>query len=256
MFVSAAEVEFPSSDLEIPISRPAWFYHSLQVDQSQADDDRPINFQAHGVAGTCAELMLNIRMLAKTCQTAQDCTSAQEYQDVLTFLCATLQRLLSLPVPEPLLGYDSLITAACRHALIIHVFGQWCGHQPDPSLVVATAQHNLLSALRPLVAPPYKGTELLLWLLSVGGTCRQGHAQRRWFVSRLADAAVQMGVRTWPEMKGCLKRVIWHEYQDEKLHRELWAELETLWEEEEAPAAAAAEGMINLEKAATENEVA
>ena len=262
MFVAAADVEFPSCDAQTIVHRPPWFYHSLQLDRSissrgvgggagaassgellpnpnQNQNQRPaIDFQAHGVSPEYAELMLNIRMLAKTYQTAHDCSSAREYQDVLTFLCSTLQRLLTLPIPEsdPLLGgigsYESAITAACRHALIIHAFAQWCGHQPDPSLLVTTAQHNLLLTLRPLTDERRVSTKLLLWLLSVGGTCPYGPAQHKWFISQLADTATDLDIHAWEDMKTSLKQVIWHEYQDDKQHKELWDEVIALREEE------------------------
>ncbi|EXJ59498.1 uncharacterized protein A1O5_12123 [Cladophialophora psammophila CBS 110553] len=234
IFVATADVEFSSCDAQTIVQRPPWFYQSLRVDQSllrpgagvELPNPSPIDFQAHGVLTEYSELMLNIRMLATTYQTAQDCSSAQEYQEVLTFLCATLQRLLTLPVPDPLLGsYEGTITAACRHALIIHVFAQWCGHQPDPSLLVSTAQHNLLTTLRPLTKNGGVNTKLVLWLLSVGGTCPFGPAQHKWFINQLADTAADLGIRSWEAMKASLKQVIWHEYQDDKQHREVWDEV-------------------------------
>ena len=258
MFVAAADVEFPSCDAETIVQRPPWFYHSLQLDRSypsssggtsrtssgellpNPNSTPPIDFQAHGVSPEYSELMLNIRMLAKTYQTAKDCASAREYQDVLSFLCSTLQRLLTLAIPvhNPLLGvsgigsYESAITAACRHALIIHVFAQWCGHQPDPSLLVSTAQHDLLLTLRPLTDERHVSTKLMLWLLSVGGTCPYGPAQHKWFISQLATTATDLEIQSWEEMKANLKQVIWHEFQDDKQHKELWDEVIALREEE------------------------
>ncbi|ETI19986.1 hypothetical protein G647_09001 [Cladophialophora carrionii CBS 160.54] len=263
MFVAAADVDFPTCDADTIVQRPPWFYHSLQLDRSfpfpsgsggttsqsnsaelvpnpSANANHALDFQAHGVSPEYSELMLNLRILAKTYQTANDCSSAREYQDVLTFLCSTLQRLLTLPLPvhEPLLGvnsigsYESAITTACRHALIIHVFAQWCGHQPDPSLLVSTAQHNLLLTLRPLTDQRHVSTKLLLWLLSVGGTCPYGPAQHKWFVSQLADVATDLEIHSWEDMRASLKQVIWHEYQDDKQHKELWDEVLALRDEE------------------------
>lgn len=267
MFVAAADVEFPSCDADTIVQRPPWFYHSLQADLDWSfpssdssgpppgtgppdipnpNSNQPIDFRAHGVSPEYSELMLNIRMLAKTYQTAEDCSSAREYQEALTFLCSTLQRLLSLPVPvlhdavlnvignaglEP---FNSAITASCRHALIIHVFAQWCGQQPDPSLLVSTAQHDLLVTLRPLLITPHHRhvNKLMLWLLSVGATCPYGPAQHKWFISHLADTAADLEIHSWDDMKAALKTVIWHEHQDDKMHRELWDEVVTMREEE------------------------
>ncbi|OAL39775.1 hypothetical protein AYO20_00687 [Fonsecaea nubica] len=237
MFIATADVDFPSCDAQAVVQRPLWFYQSLHATHDLHDthvdglNPSPLDFHAHGVLAEYAELMLNIRMLAMTYQTAQDCSSATEYQGVLTFLCATLQRLLTLPVPDLLTGsYERTITAACRHALIIHVFAQWCGHQPDPSLLVSTAQHDLLATLRPLTERGGTSSNLLLWLLSVGGTCPCGPAQRKWFVSQLADTAADLGIHSWEGMKASLKQVIWHEHQDDRQHRDLWNEVVELRE--------------------------
>ena len=231
LFVAAVDEKFPESDLEKEVIRPAWFYECLKNEEFDSPLSDPIDLQAHGVAPEYADLMLNIRMLARNFQTANDCSSAQEYQGVLTFLCSTLQRLLQLPAPEPDSDYKGVITAACRHALIIHVFAQWCGHQPDPSLIVSTAQSNLLCSLRRL-SEHRVSNRLLLWLLAVGGTCPYGPAQHKWFISQLADTIDDLGIRSWEEMKESLKQVIWHEYQDEKQHNELWNQVLALREEE------------------------
>jgi hypothetical protein len=271
MFVAAADVEFPACDADTLVQRPPWFFHSLHLDRAPFEYPsssggtsrsssgehlllsnpnpntnhflQPVNFQAHGVLPEYSELMLNIRMLAKTYQTANDCSTAREYQDILTFLCSTLQRLLTLPVPGPqsssvmgVLGldrYSNSVTAACRHALVIHVFAQWCGHQPDPALLVSTAQTNLLLTLRPLLDQrQHASSQLLLWLLSVGGTCPYSPAQHRWFVSQLAETATDLEIHSWDDMRANLKQVIWHEHQDEVQHRDLWDEVVALREEE------------------------
>ena len=130
-FIAAADDGFPIHDLQRPIVQPDWFRNAVQHDTK----DPCIDFRAHGVNLEHAEVMLNIRMLANTYRTAEDCNSPREYQDVLTFLTATLQRLLTLPLPQPPVTYEGRITTACRHALVVHVFVQWCGHDPDPHLM-------------------------------------------------------------------------------------------------------------------------
>ena len=210
------------------MERPAWFFDAFEKDASEPR----VDFAASGVYFEHADIMWNIRILAKTYQTADDCANAKEYQEVMTFLTATLQRLLALPMPSPLNTYEARITAACRHALVIHIFALWCDHQPDPSLMVSVAQHNLLLVLKPLVA--YRvSNQLLLWLLSVGATGRFGQAERNWFVNQLANVADDLGIRSWPEMRSNLQQVIWHEHQDEEQHRELWEEVEQRQESEE-----------------------
>jgi hypothetical protein len=279
IFVAAKDVDFPACDAAIEVHRPQWFYQSLQLERSLsssnitggsptgdpiASNPNPnshqqtatqpgLDFEAFGVASEFAELMLNIRMLAKTFRTANDCASAREYQEVLTFLTSTMQKVLSLPLPDPdlLLGalghslgfgaYESIITSACRHALVIHVFAQSSDQQPSPLLLVLTAQHDLLRSLSSLFNqyPSTRGhtasvrsTNLVLWLLSVGATAPYCPAQHKWFVSRLADTAADLDIHSWDEMKASLQQVIWHEYQDDKQHRDIWEEVLALREEE------------------------
>ena len=227
-FITAADDNFPVQDLHRPLVRPGWFWNAVQGDV----EDPCIDFRAHGVNADHAEVMVNIRMLAKTYQTADDCTSPREYQDVLTFLTSTLQRLLTLPLPQSPVTYEGRITTACRHALVVHVFGQWCGHDPDPHLMVSTAQHNLLTTLRPLMEHRLSN-HLLLWLLAVGGTADLGQAERKWFVGQLADVTMDMAVTTWQEMRSKLRQVIWHDHQDEEQHRKLWEEVDTRRKEEQ-----------------------
>jgi len=69
--------------------------------------------------------MMNIRFLEECYETAADCSSAEEHQPVLTFLCSTLPRLLSIPIS--VMNLDNFevmyVVEACRPALIIHDFG-------------------------------------------------------------------------------------------------------------------------------------
>lgn len=220
--ISAADSSFPIQDLQRPLKRPDWFWQAVQDDAAEPC----IDLKAHGVDNEYADIMLNIRMMAKTYQTADDCRSTGEYQAVLTFLTSTLQRLLSLPLPQTPETYEGRITAACRYALIVHVFAQWCGHDPDPHLMVSLAQHELLTVLRPLMEHRVSNT-LLVWLLSVGGTAPIGLAERKWFIGHLADVTEDLGIKTWLDMRSRLKQVIWHNHQDEEMHKGLWDEVES-----------------------------
>lgn len=222
MFIAAVDHPFPSTDLEIPISRPAWFKDAL----SHLDPQFYVDFLSCGVEPEYAEIMMDIRLLAKCYQTAADCSSAEEYQSVLSFLCSTLQRLLSLPMP--VMNLDNLeamyVTQACRHALIVHVFAQWSGHQPDPALMVSNARHDLQTTCRTLMNLGSRNP-LLLWLMAVGGVGAIGTPERKWFVGHMAVLVSDFGISTWPELRDALKRIIWHEFQDEATHKVLWEEI-------------------------------
>lgn len=220
MFVAAVDEPFPTIDLVDGIEKPDWYYEAL----SRLESPEYVDFEELGVDAEFATCLRNIRLLAATYQTAEDCESTEQYLSVLTFLCSTLQRIMSLP---PVLEQGSekyFIAEACRSTAALHVFSQWCGHQPDPVLMVSKAQHELKEALRALMVPG-TGNAVLLWLLSAGGVGAYDSPERTWFVGHLACMVSEMGISTYDEMKTMLKRVIWHEFQDEPTHRRLWDEI-------------------------------
>ncbi|KAF2100214.1 hypothetical protein NA57DRAFT_54312 [Rhizodiscina lignyota] len=220
MFVAAVDEPFPIIDLVNGIENPQWYYEVLP----RFDAFEYVDFEEYGVDVEFAACLRNIRLLAATYQTAEDCDSTQTYLSVLTFLCSTLQRILSL---SPVLEQGSeryLIAEACRWTAALHVFSQWCGHQPDPILMVSKAQHDLKEALRPLMITG-AANPVLLWLLSAGGVGAFGSPERTWFVGHLACMVGEMGISSWEDMRATLKRVIWHELQDEPTHRLLWGEI-------------------------------
>ena len=228
MFIASVDEPFPATDIAYEIPRPQWFMDELL----SMDNTYHIDFQAHGVQAEYEPLMQNIRFLAKTHQTAADCRSAAEYQAVLTFLCSTLQRLLSLPLPYT---YDlsnlesQFVTEGCRQALIVHVFAQWCGHQPDPSLMVSVARHDLQKACRKLLITSVQNP-LLLWFLAVGGVSAFGTPERKWFVGQIAALVQDFNLQGYRQFRECLRRVIWHELQDDPTHRVLWEEVKAMLE--------------------------
>jgi hypothetical protein len=220
MFVAAVEEPFPYIDFVEGIEKPSWYYEALP----RFDDPIYTNFEEYGVESGFAECLRNIRLLAATFQTAADCESTEEYLSVLTFLCSTMQRMLSLP---PVAGKGSLrhaLAEACRSTAALHVFSQWVGHQPDPALMVSKAQHNLKEALTPLMIPG-TANPVLLWLLAAGGVGAYGSPERTWFVGHLTAMVLEMGISEWEQMRDTLKTVIWHNFQDDLTHRLLWDEV-------------------------------
>jgi hypothetical protein len=220
-FISAADENFPVHDIRRPIVRPEWFWKALNEDNAEGR----LDLEAHGLRADFCEIMLNLRMLAKTFPTGQSCSTASEYQAILTFLSATLQRMISLPIPQSVDLYEDRITIACRHAMIVHVFADWCGHDPDPHLLVNMAQHKLLLAVKTLVEHNVSNI-LLLWLLSVGATVRQSRAEKKWFIGQLVNVTADLGISTWVQYRSNLQQVIWHGHSDERMHGLVWKEVE------------------------------
>ncbi|KAI9658306.1 MAG: hypothetical protein M1821_002439 [Bathelium mastoideum] len=222
MFIAADEA-FPTIDLEVKDEKPHWYSQRLpQVEQRDY-----LDLEACGVALEFAAVMKDVRLLAQCYQTADDTDSAEHYLSVLSFLCASMQRIVSLPSPQLEEPDCYHFTEACRSAMIVHVFSQWCGHQPDPSIIVSAAQHNLKTHLKQVLFPGVTNP-LLLWLLSAGAVAALGAPERAWFVGHLAAMVDELEIRSWEQMRGRLKRVIWHEHQDEGSHNLVWQEVEAL----------------------------
>ncbi|KAI9690623.1 MAG: hypothetical protein M1820_009980 [Bogoriella megaspora] len=222
MFIAADE-PFPEIDTHTDEVKPQWYRNVLPL-----VEQRPyVDLEACGVSSEFAAVMKDIRLLAQCYRTADDTESAEEYLSVLTFLCSSMQRILSLPLPTTEDSRVINVTKACRSAMILHVFSQWCGHQPDPSIMVSAAQHSLKCSLRPLMLQG-TGNSLLLWLLSCGAIASRGAPERTWFIGHLAAMVEEMGIESWAEMRKNLMGIVWHEIQDEDTHRIVWEDVESM----------------------------
>jgi hypothetical protein len=219
MFVAAIEQPFPHIDLISGIENPPWYFEILPRFETLDF----ISFEDYGVNHNFAACLRNIRLLAATYQTAADCENTEKYLSILTFLCSTMQRILSLPPVEPPNSQEYFLAEACRWTAALHVFSQWAGHQPDPILMISKARHKAKEALTPLMIEG-GGNPVLLWLLAAGGVGALGSPERRWFVAHLAAMVSEMEIRSWEEMRALLKMVVWHNLQDEPTHRLLWEE--------------------------------
>lgn len=59
----------------------------------------------------------------------------------------------------------------------------------------------------------------------MGGVGASDLPQRQWFAGHLAFLAVDMGLKSWEEMRSQLIKVIWHQRLCEDPHRKLWTEV-------------------------------
>ncbi|KAF2728013.1 hypothetical protein EJ04DRAFT_581647, partial [Polyplosphaeria fusca] len=142
IFAAANEEPFPASDLLTPFPTPDWYLSSL----SSVSEPQGISFEDHGVAPAYATVLRNVRLLAKDFQQASDCDSSEMYLSVLSFLCANVQRIMSLPPVSRVRSRAYCVAECVRAALIVHVFHLWCGRfTPDPELLVNNARQNLKS---------------------------------------------------------------------------------------------------------------
>jgi hypothetical protein len=121
-------------------------------------------------------------------------------------------------------------TEACGQTFVVQVFAKWCGYQPDSSFMVSLARHDLQKICRKLLSMPTRN-QMILWLLAVGGIGVTGTRNANglwgslWGTWNIAAFTKDIGIGDYEGFKSCLKRVVWHEWQDEPTHRELWEEV-------------------------------
>lgn len=210
MFLLSADFGFPASDLNEPIERLDWLDEADRKDRARGRAD----LGALGVDQTVSDSVRDVRLLAEEYGAEQDHTWEGHLQ-VLTFLFATLQRLLSVP----LTGANEW-TVACVNAVLVHVLGQWC-----PTLLASMSRHNLLLAIRPLTLS-HVHNEVLVWLLSVTGSGENVDERIRWWaVNQLVDVTEDLKIGSWTGMRSALQQVIWHRQQDDDKRRALWGEI-------------------------------
>lgn len=74
--------------------------------------------------------------------------------------------------------------------------------------------------------------ELLLWFACVGAVgSSAGSAERNWFRGHVAVLCEEMQISRFDGvggLKDVLRGVVWHELQDEVMHRVLWEEVEDM----------------------------
>lgn len=222
MFLCAQGENFCDIDREDAVERPSWFFRRLL--DCQTEDF--IAFGDFGVRTDVAELLVNIRIVMRSYPDARNCGTAREYQESLTFLTMTIQKILSTTIPQLDTSADNAINTACCHAVVIHALAQWRGQQPDPSLTISHALHELLKALRVLLLLDSVNV-LVLWLLSVaaGSTSFYSQVEYKWCVDQLADITAQMEIRSWDAMRASLRQILWDESQDEVRYQLVWEDV-------------------------------
>lgn len=62
----------------------------------------------------------------------------------------------------------------------------------------------------------------LIWVLTMGGIGATGLGERIWFMKELQDAAVRIGVRSWPKLREIIKTGLWHETTNGRDGQDLW----------------------------------
>jgi len=144
---------------------------------------------------------------------------------VLSYLCSVLERLLQMsrsPANDsPIPG----LSQSCRLAGCLHVFTPMSGYFPDPTLMLHQLVRDLKSALTQMIRAVGTRSELLLWLLSVGGITAHSMPERTWFVGHLVVVITDLGIKDWPDMRQHLIQLAFHDNFCDMSFGKLWEEV-------------------------------
>jgi hypothetical protein len=66
---------------------------------------------------------------------------------------------------------------------------------------------------------------LLLWILVMGAIAAIGLPEREWFIRRIHDLSVKMGIVNFEEMKGVLQTFLWLPSANDPDGQDLWTEI-------------------------------
>lgn len=66
------------------------------------------------------------------------------------------------------------------------------------------------------------GDQMLIWVLTMGAIGSIGLDERVWFLSRFRLATSRVGVNSWSETKGILKRYLWLEATNDSDGYDVW----------------------------------
>lgn len=138
---------------------------------------------------------------------------------------ALLQRLCYLKIRAPASSSTAKYTEACRNATALFLFLPFDNHYPDPTLVVNGMLHKLKFALKDLVPNVGSQSQLLLWLLSIGGVISLNLPERDWFVGNLVPLVAHLELRSWTEFTTALESVIYVQKFLDGAFRELWNDI-------------------------------
>lgn len=208
------------------IETPCW----LQAARATYGSTPQLDLVAFGVNPHIASIIYDVKYLSQRFIRHTDYAAAEECLSALTFVCNTLQRVLSIPFRPSTSDPAASMSEAARFAVALHIMTPWRGLRPDPALVIHDLLHRLKGCLGPILAsaPP---NELVLWLLFTGGVSALGTPERPWFAKHLVTVVGDLALRQWEEVRGCLMKVIWHEILCERTYRKLWEEVKA-WKDD------------------------
>lgn len=86
----------------------------------------------------------------------------------------------------------------------LHVFVPLSRYFLDPTLLIAELVRDLKASTARLMRKGKVRTDLLLWLLAVGGNSAHAMPERVWFVAHLVNVVRELGIHEWTTMRQSL----------------------------------------------------
>ncbi|KAK3115752.1 hypothetical protein LTR53_004572 [Teratosphaeriaceae sp. CCFEE 6253] len=152
-----------------------------------------------GVDVPTANILHEVQRLSRNYTATVNYGTPEEANLILSYLCSVLERLLQMSRSPANDSPISGLSQSCRLAGCLHVFTPMSGYFPDPTLMLHTLVRDLKSSLTHMIRAVGTRSELLLWLLSVGGITAHSMPERSWFVGHLVVVITDLNIRSWAE---------------------------------------------------------
>ena len=171
-----------------------------------------VDFNTYGICKRVSDILLEIRYLSHFSAQSHDIASPiLEARDIHGKAYSILQRLLQTKSDADPGSHTTCITECCRFAAMIFLLLAFENQYLNQTRLVNFLAHKLRNSLESIISCSLnESNKLLVWSLSVGGIAVLNlPTERDWFVSHLAESAAELNLKSWDEMKSCLKEIIW-----------------------------------------------
>lgn len=183
-----------------------------------------VNLVDYGVDPETSSVLHRIQLVSRLHAAATGQRSAQESVKLLGQLCSVLERLLHLARSSTEETMVEGLAKAYRLAAALHVFVPLSGYFPDPTLLIAGLVRDLKASTARSMHKGKVRTDLLLWLLAVGGNSAHAMPERVWYVAHLVNVVRELGIQ-WATMRQSLVKFTLHNTFCDKSFHHLWKEV-------------------------------
>jgi hypothetical protein len=210
------DIEFPDDDDRVTATRPVW----LPSKRRKSDTEAESSMQA--IDSRVSNLLVDIREISAITKKEIRAWTWAQHTEMLTWLFATLQKLLSVPILEDG-DAASRMSVACVHAVTIHTLGQWC-----PTMMVSLSRYTLILAMKPVLRN-FAYRAILLWIVSVLGSGHNVDERIKWWsINQLTDIVEDLEIDSWRDMTKTMGQMPWNAERDSDGHHQLWQHVKGL----------------------------